>query len=319
MANIKDIARIAGVSITTVSRVINGHPYVSESKREAVLRAMKEADYERNINAVHLIKGRTGLIGIMVPSIKRPYFALVVEGIAEEALRRGYKLVLIQTDYEEERELEALRMLKHKQIDGLIVCSKTSGWSAFETYLEYGPIVAFEDARGSRVPSIFIDHYRAFTEALDYLWDKGHRRIGFCLARRSGTSSRQRIEAYRDFLIRKRRPFEESCVFDDTIHVEDGGPVVERLLDMQHPPTALLVTSDQVAAGILARCRELELEVPRRLALVAFDDQPLARVLGITTFAIPLQEIGAKLFRQVLEGGAGHTEIPVRMIERGTV
>jgi DNA-binding LacI/PurR family transcriptional regulator len=95
MANIKDIAKLAGVSVTTISRVINGHPYVSEEKREAVMRAMEETNYERNINAVHLIKGKTNLIGVMVPSIKRPYFGLVVEGIAEEALKGIYKLVLI--------------------------------------------------------------------------------------------------------------------------------------------------------------------------------------------------------------------------------
>lgn len=119
MANIKDIAKLAGVSVTTVSRVINGIPYVSDEKKEAVLRAMEITNYERNINAVHLIKGKTNLIGVVVPSIKRPYFGLVVEGIAEEALKNNYNLVLIQTNYEEQRELEALKMLKLKQLDAL--------------------------------------------------------------------------------------------------------------------------------------------------------------------------------------------------------
>lgn len=122
MANIKNIAKLAGVSVTTVSRVINGIPYVSDEKKEAVLRAMEITNYERNINAVHLIKGKTSLIGVVVPcvpSIKRPYFGLVVEGIAEEALKNNYNLVLIQTNYEEQRELEALKMLKLKQLDAL--------------------------------------------------------------------------------------------------------------------------------------------------------------------------------------------------------
>ncbi|WP_368859077.1 LacI family DNA-binding transcriptional regulator [Cohnella sp. GbtcB17] len=101
MANIKDIAKLAGVSVTTVSRVINGIPYVSEEKKEAVLRAMEMTNYERNMNAVHLIKGKTNLAGVVVPSIKTPYFGLVVESIAEEALKNNYNLVLIQTNYEE--------------------------------------------------------------------------------------------------------------------------------------------------------------------------------------------------------------------------
>ncbi|WP_345773417.1 LacI family DNA-binding transcriptional regulator [Paenibacillus sp. 19GGS1-52] len=132
MANIKDIAKLAGVSVTTVSRVINGHPYVSTLKKEAVQRAMEMENYERNINAVHLSKGKTNLIGVVVPSIRRPYFGMVVEGIADEAIKDNYTLVLIQTNYEVEREMDALMMLKLKQIDALIICSKTSGWDVVE-------------------------------------------------------------------------------------------------------------------------------------------------------------------------------------------
>ncbi|MFB5761330.1 LacI family DNA-binding transcriptional regulator [Paenibacillus medicaginis] len=313
MANIKDIAKLAGVSVTTVSRVINGHPYVSDDKRAAVLRAMKATNYERNINAVHLIKGKTNLIGVMVPSIKRPYFGLVVEGIAEEALKGNYKLVLIQTNYEEERELEALMMLKLKQIDALIICSKISDWDIVEEYAAYGPIIAFEDARGRNVSSIYIDHYKSFMEALTYLSGKGHRKIGYCLARKSGTSSRQREAAYRDFLKRSGESFDPDCVFYDAIHFEDGEWIVERLM------TSLLVTSDQVAAGILACCNEQNLQVPSKLAIVSFDNQPIAKVLNITTFAIPLTEIGRDLFRKVMTREFGQQEIPVKLIERLTV
>ncbi|GGF95643.1 LacI family transcriptional regulator [Paenibacillus albidus] len=319
MANIKDIARLAGVSVTTVSRVINGHPYVRDDKKAAVLRAMEETNYERNINAVHLIKGKTNLIGVMVPSIKRPYFGLVVEGIAEEALKGNYKLVLIQTNYEEQREQEALMMLKLKQIDALIICSKISDWDIVEEYAAYGPIIAFEDARGRNVSSIFIDHYKGFMEALAYLNGKGHRKVGYCLARKSGTSSKQREAAYRDFLKSSGEPFDPDCAFYDAIHFEDGEWIVQRLMTMQDPPTALLVTSDQVAAGILACCNERELDVPSKLAIVSFDNQPIARTLNITTFEIPLTEIGRDLFRKVMTKEFFQQEIPVRLIERLTV
>lgn len=319
MANIKDIAKLAGVSVTTVSRVINHHPYVSDEKKEAVIRAMKATNYERNINAVHLIKGKTNLIGVIVPSIKRPYFGLVVEGIAEEALKGKCKLVLIQTNYEEQRELEALMMLKLKQIDALIICSKISDWEIVEEYAKYGPIIVFEDARGRSVSSIFVDHYKSCVEALAYLSSKGHREIGCCLARKSGTSSKQRESAYRDFLKNSDDPFDPNYIFYDAIHYEDGEWIVQRLTTMHNPPTALLVTSDQVAAGILACCKERKIEVPSRLAIVGFDNQPIAKILNITTFEIPLVEIGRELFLGAISGKFFQNEIPVKLIERLTV
>ncbi|WP_379137164.1 LacI family DNA-binding transcriptional regulator [Paenibacillus sp. sgz500958] len=319
MANIKDIARLAGVSVTTVSRVINGHPYVSSVKKEAVKRAMEMADYERNINAVHLSKGKTNLIGVVVPSIRRPYYGMVVEGIAEEAIKDNYKLVFIQTGYEVEREMDALMMLKLKQIDALIICSKTISWDIVEEYVQFGPIVVLEDGRGRSVSSIFIDHYQNFSQALSYLRSKGHNKIGYCLARSSSPNSRQRAAAYHDFYSRLNETYNPDYFFYDCVHLEDGEWIMQRILQMQNPPTALLVTSDQVAAGILAFCKDHNIVVPDQLAIVGFDNQPIAKVMHITTFEIPLVEIGRRAFLRVLEGDHTHEEIPIHLIERLTV
>lgn len=317
--NIRDIARMAGVSVTTVSRVLNGHPYVSDSKKEAVHKAMELADYERNINAVHLSRGKTHLIGVMVPTITRPYFGMVIEGIAEEALKGNCKLVLIQTNYEEEREEEALQMLKLKQIDALIICSKSLSWEKIEEYAPYGPIVVQEDARGRRVSSVYIDHYQAFTKALEFLRERGHRRVGYCLARRQSPNSRLRESAYRDFYSAAGVIPPDHYAFYDCYDMEDGERIMHQLLAMEKPPTALLVTGDQVAAGILTFCREHQIAVPEQLALVGFDNQPIARIMHITTLDIPLTEIGRRLFRQAAAGGHTHDEIPVTLIERSTV
>ncbi|MRN57300.1 LacI family DNA-binding transcriptional regulator [Paenibacillus monticola] len=319
MANIKDIAKLAGVSVTTVSRVINGHPYVSTLKKEAVQRAMEMENYERNINAVHLSKGKTNLIGVVVPSIRRPYFGMVVEGIADEAIKDNYKLVLIQTNYEVEREMDALMMLKLKQIDALIICSKTSGWDVVEEYIQYGPIIILEDARGTKLSSIFIDHYQIFSNALAYLRSKGHHKIGYCLARRSSPNSARREAAYRDFYTNLQEDYDPNYIFYDCVHLEDGEWIMQRIVGMEDPPTALLVTSDQVAAGILTYCQENNIRVPEDLAIVGFDNQPIAKVLHITTFEIPIVEIGRKLFLKAIDGSHSHEEIPIHLIERLTV
>ncbi|NYE05762.1 DNA-binding LacI/PurR family transcriptional regulator [Bacillus niacini] len=320
MANIKDIAKIAGVSVTTVSRVLNNHPYVSKEKKEAVLQAMEEYNYQRNINAVHLSKGKTFLIGVVIPFTNHPYFGLLVEGIAKEAVKYNYKLVLFQTNYEVVREIEALEMLQHKQIDALIICSRSCGWDLIDEYLEYGPIIFCEDSRGRNVSSTFIDHYKCFYNALEYLYDKGHRKIGYCVGRKSGTNSRQREKAYRDFLDKEHLSFDPDYIFYECLKFEDGVKVVQQLTRMDNPPTALLVTSDIVAAGMITYCKEKGILIPDDLAIMGFDNQPVAKIMHITTLEIPLVEIGEKLFLQALDSRSNsHEEINVKLIERQTV
>lgn len=320
MANIRDIAKMAGVSVTTVSRVLNNHPYVAGEKKEAVKRAMEACNYQRNINAVHLSKGKTYLIGVAVPFSNHPYFGQLIEGIANEAIKNNYKLVLFQTNYEENREYEALNMLKDKQIDALIICSRICGWDTIEEFLSYGPIILSEDTKGRNISSTYIDHYKSFQTALEYLYEKGHRKIGYCIGRKSGANSKQRERAYIDFLKKIQEKYIPRYVFCDCFHFEDGENVVNRLINMEQPPSALLVSSDQVAAGIVTSCREQNILIPGELALMGFDNQPIAKMMKITTLEIPLIEIGKKLLLQALdETPVSQEEIIVRLIERQTV
>jgi DNA-binding LacI/PurR family transcriptional regulator len=320
LANIKDIAKTAGVSVTTVSRVLNNHPYVKKEKKEAVLRAMEEYNYQRNINAVHLSKGKTFLVGVVIPFTNHPYFGLLVEGIAKEAVKNNYKLVLFQTNYEENREIEALEMLQHKQIDALIICSRSCGWDVIDKYVEYGPIIFCEDSRGRNVSSTFIDHYKCFLNALEFLYNKGHRKIGYCVGRKSGTNSKQREKAYRDFLNKVNLSFDPDYIFYECLKFEDGVKVVQQLTRMDNPPTALLVTSDIVAAGVITYCKEKGILIPDDLAIMGFDNQPIAKIMHITTLEIPLVEIGEKVFLQAIDSSThSHEEIDVKLIERQTV
>ncbi|MFC0274495.1 LacI family DNA-binding transcriptional regulator [Metabacillus herbersteinensis] len=320
MANIKDIAKMAGVSVTTVSRVLNNQPYVSAEKKDAVRRAIENSNYQPNINAVHLSRGKTFLIGVVVPFSNHPYFGLLIEGIANEALKNNYKLVLFQTNYEESREIEALTMLKYKQIDALIICSRICEWDIINDHVSYGPIILCEDARGRKVSSTFIDHYKSFSKALEYLYQRGHKKIGYCIGRRTGANSQQRETAYKDFLMKFNERLEENFIFLECFNFEDGERVVERLINMSNPPSALLVSSDQVAAGILTCCKELNILVPDELALMGFDNQPIAKIMNITTLEVPLIEIGRRLYIQAMDNTTiSHDEIQVKLIERLTV
>lgn len=320
MANIREIAKMAGVSVTTVSRVLNNHPYVSEEKKEAVQQAMEEVNYQRNINAVHLSKGKTYLIGVVIPFSNSPYFGFLVEGIANEAVKNNYKLVLFQTNYELNREIEALNMLRQKQIDALIICSRISSWEVIDEYKTYGPIILCEEVEDKFLSSTYIDHYKSFSIALNYLHQKGHHRIGYCIGRKSGTNSEMREAAYKNFLLEKGHPFLQDYIFYNSFRFEDGEGIVSRLKEMPSPPTALLVTSDQVAAGIITCARELGILVPDELAIMGFDNQPIAKIMNITTLEIPLVEVGRKLFIQAMQYPTiFQEEIEVKLIERLTV
>lgn len=138
MSNIKDIADKAGVSVTTVSRVINNHPYVSEEKRKRVLEAMEVLEYTRNVHAVHLSKGFSNMIGVVMPTIGLPYFAELMAGISDAAAESGIHLSLFQTNYDVKKEIFALSQLKQRQVDGLIFarrrCLMTSSRSGKGRY-----------------------------------------------------------------------------------------------------------------------------------------------------------------------------------------
>lgn len=319
MTNIKDLARMAGVSVTTVSRVLNNHPYVSKEKRTAVLEAISESNYEQNINAVHLSKGKTQMIGVVLPFSDHPYFALLLKGIAKEALENNYKLVLFQTDYMESRELEALHMLKQKQIDSLIICSRSCDWSVINEYLQYGRIVLCEDVNGKEVSSTFVNQYTIFLRTLEFLLKKGHKKIGYCIGRKSGPSSKLRAKAYQEFLFKNHLAFQEKYVIDQCNYFEDAEKVMHIILNMDTPPTALIVTSDQVAAGIVTYCQKQGVKIPEELAIIGFHNEPIAKMMGISSIEIPLFDMGKNLLQQAISKEITNKEMFFHFIERSTV
>ncbi|WP_152658328.1 substrate-binding domain-containing protein [Oceanobacillus sp. CFH 90083] len=319
MANIIDVAKLAGVSVTTVSRVLNHHPYVKKEKVEAVKKAIEETGYIQNINAVNLKKGKTHLVGVVLPFLDHPYFGQLIQGISHAASVHHHKLVLYQTGYDKKQEMEALEMLKLKQIDRLIICSRSVSLDILVDYSDFGNIVIFENGQNTSLSYTFVDHYVCFRTALNYLYERGHREIGFCINRLDGTNSKQRERAYRDFLKEKRLPYNEAYIFTKCLYLEDGERVLKELSTMQQRPTALLATSDQVAAGIITASSKYHIQIPDDLALIGFDDQPIAHVMDITTVGIPLYSIGQLLFEQAMTESLSHKEVSAELIERGTV
>ncbi|MCY7918808.1 LacI family DNA-binding transcriptional regulator [Bacillus vallismortis] len=321
MANIKDIAEKAGVSITTVSRVINNHPYVSEDKRNRVFEAMEALAYTRNIHAVHLSKGYSNMIGVVLPTINLPYFAELIAGIADAAEGSGIHLSLFQTNYDVQKEIFALTQLKERQVDGLIFCSKAL---ADERLMDWkGPILLCQNSDIGRFSTISIPHEQAFRYGLDYLMAKGHKKIAICLARKKGMNSHFRIKAYREALEEIGEAFHEDWVIEKAISINDGKALFHKWENWKEKPTAIIVANDQVSAGLLLEAKARRVLVPDELAILSVDNHEISQSLGITTIDIQTKEMGKQAFAMLEKRIQGQPiekkVLDYRLIERSTV
>ncbi|MEY2305645.1 LacI family DNA-binding transcriptional regulator [Bacillus tropicus] len=325
MANIKDIAKMAGVSVTTVSRVLNDHPYVSEEKRKAVIEIVEKLNYSQNANAVHLSKGKTNIVGVILPYINHPCFDAMVGGMMEVALAHNYRVLLCQTNYNKKEEMKSLHMLKTKQLDGLIICSRANEWETIEPYASYGTIVACEDNDISNISSVYTNHSAAFQLGMDYLIEKGYKKIGYCTGRKLGPSSQKRFDVYKQQLQSIDEEVNEEWIFTECFTLEDGVKVAHKLKEMQHLPEALIVAGDEVAIGVMTEAEKLGIQVPEDLAIIGFDNQPISQVLQLTTIDQNLNEIGRKAFEMFYRQTSDEcskqekVEIPYELVERSTV
>lgn len=290
MTNIRDLAREAEVSVTTVSRVLNDHPYVAEDKRRAVQDAITKLGYIRNQTAVQLSTGQTKTIGVMLPYVDHPYYAAILQGIAQCAFEEGYRFLTWQTNYIASHEQTVLQALAQREVDGLIVVSHSLPVDEILRYEQYGPIVFCEHHED--VSSVYINHYTAFQSGLKTLQSFGHTQIGICLGRPDSTNSRARKQAYQDTV----SPEDTSWIYQQALTIEDGADIARQWSNQSCRPSALLTTSDHVAAGIILELRKQGYRIPEDLAVIGFDGSDLAVVLNLTTVAVPYETIGRQAF-----------------------
>ncbi|WP_214850045.1 LacI family DNA-binding transcriptional regulator [Exiguobacterium sp. s138] len=290
MTNIRDLAREAEVSVTTVSRVLNDHPYVAEDKRRAVQDAITKLGYIRNQTAVQLSTGQTKTIGVMLPYVDHPYYAAILQGIAQCAFEEGYRFLTWQTNYIASHEQTVLQALAQREVDGLIVVSHSLPVDEILRYEQYGPIVFCEHHED--VSSVYINHYTAFQSGLKTLQSFGHTQIGICLGRPDSTNSRARKQAYQDTV----SPEDTSWIYQQALTIEDGADIARQWSNQSCRPSALLTSSDHVAAGIILELRKQGYRIPEDLAVIGFDGSDLAVVLNLTTVAVPYETIGRQAF-----------------------
>jgi LacI family transcriptional regulator len=327
MTTIRDVARRAGVSTMTVSRVINSSGYSSRETRARVERAVAELGYVPNALARHLRSKRTRTVALVLSDLTNPFFTTIARGVEDVAAAHDFALMFCNTDESESEEIDYLRMLIQRQIDGvLLVPSSNSGASLRLLRSHRIPVVILD----RRVPSPRVDEVRSDSEAgafllVRHLIELGHRRIGMLSGGRNISTSADRVTGYRRALSEAGIPYDEGLVRYEGFGVEGGLRMARELLTASPRPTAFFGANNFIAFGAMRALREANLHVPDDMSVVAFDDLPEDWIVDpfLTVVEQRAYEMGKQAAELMLErlagGGRGRRRsiiLPVDFIVR---
>jgi LacI family transcriptional regulator len=328
-ATIRDIARLAGVSVATVSRVMNDRPDVAPETRDAVLRHVRAYNFTTNRSARALSVGRTGFVGFTMPYIRADYFAAILAGALEAAYEQEMRLVLCATLQQHDREVSLIERLMDGATDGAIILlpEESNEELAALRASDYPFVVA--DPRvplDEGIPAVSAAHRAGAKAATDHLLSLGHRRIAHVSGPRGWAATEERLEGYHAALAAAGVLPSSELVVEGDFESPSGHAAAEKLLELPEPPTAIFASNDNMAVGALQAARERGLSVPEDLSIVGFDDAELAKVVtpALTTVRQPLAELGRTavsllmrmLDRQRVEGL--RVELGTRLVVRSS-
>jgi LacI family repressor for deo operon, udp, cdd, tsx, nupC, and nupG len=308
---INDVAKRAGVSTATVSRVLSNAALFAPATRRKVLDAVERLGYVPNATAKNLRMLRTRKLLVTVPDISRPLFSLILQGIEEAADREGYSVLLGDTQYDQGREERYASMLNGKEADGLIFLGRklSKGVQGLvRSQPKRSPVVnvlGFSPQLG--IPSVQIDNAAAGAEAMDHLYRMGHRRIGVVTGPALSFVSAERLRGA-TARAKKQHAQGDVVVINGDFSVDSGVVAGERLLGRKDPPTAIFCFNDEMAMGVLFTARRRNVRVPDDLSIVGVDDIRYTRYADppLTTVSQPMREMGqtaVRILLGILSGG----------------
>ena len=301
-STINDVAGLAGVSIKTVSRVLNQEPNVRPSTRDKVLAAAETLNYRPNQSARQLASNLTFVIGMLYDNPNADYVTEVQYGSLQVCRENGYNLLIHPCHADSPDLIGEISNLQH-QVDGFIVLQPVSDHTALNRMLlESGiPCVRVSQRPFEKFPWISVGDMEAADQMTEYLLGLGHRRIGFIIGHPEHGSSHARLAGYRRALARYSIEYEDGLVEQGRFDYESGYSCARKLLASTRRPTAIFASNDPMAMGVLSAAHEMELNVPRQLSVAGFDDSPLARHAWppLTTVRQPITEV-ARLATNVL-------------------
>ncbi len=299
-----DVARLAGVSIATVSAVLNSTAVVSPRRAQKVREAMKALDYHADQVARSLKTGRSNVIGMIIPDVTNAFFPDVISGAEEVATRAGYSLILCNANEDPAQEQRQLSTLFSRRVDGvLIACSDSS--TAYDSLMRRRfPIVFFDRIpRGFRGPAVATDNFAAGYQATRHLIELGHQRIAIIAGSMDLSPHACRSEGFRKAMQEAGFPVHDEYFRVGALRIDNGYQFGLELLGLPGPPTAIFCSNNKMLLGLVRAIGELKVRCPGEVSIVGVDDFAWTENFNpkLTTVAQPAREIGRQAMELLLE------------------
>ncbi|MDP9286261.1 MAG: LacI family transcriptional regulator [Actinomycetota bacterium] len=326
-ATIRDIADLAGVSIATVSRVLNDRPDVAPGTRETVLQVVRQHGFSTNRGARALSSGRSGIIGLTLPVVNDAYFGPILSGAAEALYEQDMRIVLCPTQHEHDREVGLLERLMRGTTDGAILMLPEESGEELRLLQSHGfPFVVVDprERPPEGIPCVSAMHASGATQATEHLLALGHHRIGAITGSKGWYATEERIAGFRGALAAAGILADPDLIEYSDWQIGPGREAALRLLSRVDRPTAIFAFNDNIAIGVLHAARKLGLSVPDDVSVVGFDDTAHATIVmpELTSVRQPLAELGrtgVSLLTRILDGqrlDALRMELSTRLVVR---
>jgi LacI family transcriptional regulator len=325
-ANIRDVAARAGVAVKTVSRVLNGHPYVSADTKARVDAAVKALDFRPSVAARILSGAKSNQVALIYDNHSPFYMFQIQTGCWDFCRSNGIRLLAQPVDVADPLVGDQVRgLVTETHVDGIILSSPVTDCEAVLRALDALDIPFVRISPGTNhalTSSVFMDDAQAADDMTTHLINLGHRRIGFIKGHPNHMASDDRLSGYRRALDRAGIGFDPVLVCDGAFDFDSGTRGAVHLLDLADPPTAIFASNDDMAAGVLAVAHDRNIDLPSQLSVAGFDDTTLARTVWppLTTIHQPMAELARTATEILIAGGdITHRRLPHQLIERASV
>ena len=290
---IQDVAKTAGVSVSTVSRVLNGRVDVASNTQNRILAVIDDLGYTTNLAARSMRSLKKNLVGLIMPDIAYPFAIEVMKGVNRAIAESEFDLLVYTTgdvrkSGRASHEQKYVSLLNNSITDGVVIVAPVA--SEFSTD---APIVSIDPIMSNpSYPSVHATNYQGAMDAMDYLLGLGHKRIGFISGRAELESSNRRLKGYRDALEKVGIPIDEKLIASGDYTTETGAQCTQKLLSLAKPPTAIFASNDQTAMGVFQVAQERGLRIPEDLSVMGFDNISESKYMGLTTMDQHISEMG---------------------------
>ena len=302
--SLTEVALKAGVSISTVSRVLSGTNYVNEKTREEILAVVYDLNYRPNPLARGLKLGKSNAIALMIPSIDNMIFPPIVRGVEDVARQYNYLVTLCNTDENVQTEIQYLQKLCNMGVDGIIEATMRRDSQHIRDLKKDGfPVVLTSRNYDDTIDAVVIDNYKAAYQMTSFLVGKGYRRIAFAMGDPGLSLYEKRFEGYKQSLLDAGIDFDDSLVMHEVDNPNSFYPLVTDLVKRKPDIDAVFATNDSRAIIIMRALRDMGLDIPKDIGVVGFDDTEISAFIDppLTTVHQPLYEIGVQAAKRVIK------------------